>query len=137
MADFESDPIVNANPAPAADNTTADGNSKLESLLEEIKKAVAEFKTLEIVTVVGTVIPGESVKDLSFKFDKNSKTILTRIDILDGDITTVIDEAYVTGDYQSLREFHAQREEKGYSIVRNNIAAIRELFSAASALLKE
>jgi hypothetical protein len=137
MADFESDPIVNANPAPAAANTAADGNSKLEALLEEIKNAVAEFKTLEIVTVVGTVIPGESVKDLSFKFDKNSKTILTRIDILDGDITTVIDEAYVTGDYQSLREFHAQREEKGYSIVRNNIAAIRELFSAASALLKE
>ncbi len=119
------------------DATASDGNSKLEGLLEEIKNAVAEFKTLEIVTVVGSIKPGKSVKDLSFEFGDDTKSILTRIDLLSGDITTVLDEAYVTGDYQGLRDYHAQREDKGYVIIRNNIAAIKELFSVATSFLEQ
>ena len=120
-------------PSSAEAGSTADG--KLENLLGEIKEAVADFKELRIVTVVGTT-QGNSVKKLDFKFTGDTKTILTRIDLLDGDTSTNIDEAFITGDYEALREFHARREENAYTIVRTNIAALRELFSLATSLLK-
>ena len=121
-----------------ASSTTASNNSKadnkLNNLLDEIKEAVADFKELRIVTVVGTT-QGNSVKDLDFEFTGDTKTILTRIDLLDGDTSTIIDEAFITGDFETLREFHARREENAYTIVRTNIAALRELFSLATSLL--
>jgi hypothetical protein len=110
-------------------------DSKLENLLNEIKEAVADFKELRIVTVVGTT-QGNNVKDLDFSFTGETKTILTRIDLLDGDTSTIIDEAFMTGDFETLRDFHARREENAYTIVRTNIAALRELFSLATSLLE-
>lgn len=124
----------NTNPSTTAGSSAANG--KLENLLTEIKEAVADFKELRIVTVVGTT-QGNNVKDLDFSFTGDTKTILTRIDLLDGDTSTIIDEAFITGDFETLRDFHARREENAYTIVRTNIAALRELFSLATSLLKD
>lgn len=125
----------------ADETTTTDAGAdsavdgKLENLLNEIKEAVADFRELRIVTVVGTT-QGNSVKKLDFKFTGDTKTILTRIDLLDGDTSTIIDEAFITGEFEALREFHARREENAYTIVRTNIAALRELFNLAASLLE-
>jgi hypothetical protein len=107
----------------------------LQSLLNKIQGALKNLVTLEIVTAVGHVRfkrkpgPAESGEWDSPDLDdeQDYKAILTRIDLLQGDIKTVFHEEFVTGQYQSLRDFHAAREDKGHQIVRDNIEAIKDL----------
>ena len=54
----------------------------------------------------------------------------SRIGLLDGDITTIIDERFLPeGGIEELRAFHQQRVEEGGEIVERNIRALKELVS--------
>jgi hypothetical protein len=106
---------------------------KLEVLQQAIVDSLGQLITLNIVTAVG---PIESLKD-GLTFDESKvKAIATKIDLLQGDITTVCDQEFVTGNYQSLREFHAEREKEGREIISNNIRTLQELLKWVSDLLK-
>ena len=102
---------------------------KLENLKAKIIQSIENLVTLEIVTAVGSVKPSEGGKGKSAELDhsKNPKVIQTKIDLLQGDIETIYDEAFVTGDYQNLKNFHALREKEGYDIVMRNIEALEKL----------
>ena len=88
--------------------------------------------TLEIVTAVGTVQP--STRDAhgargEAQIDPDAKLLRTRVDLLQGDITTELDPAFVTGDYREFRAFHAERERQAVEIVKSNIEVVRALLS--------
>ncbi len=110
-------------------------SNNLNALVTKIKDSLNNLVTLEIITAVGQVRlkpksgssqdPERSFPDLDY--DKNPKVILTKIDLLQGDIKTVFHEEFVTGNYQSLKDFHADREKEGYEIVHKNLAALKEL----------
>ncbi|MBI4300188.1 MAG: hypothetical protein HY677_03555 [Chloroflexi bacterium] len=102
----------------------------MADLLTTIKNALEKLVSLEIVTAVGPIKGGET-SNADIDWDQNPKVILTRIDLLQGDIKTVFDPVFVTGEYQSLRDFHANREKEGHEIVLKNIAALRALYSLA------
>jgi len=104
-----------------------------EPLMDKIKKAADNLVTLEIITAVGNVAL-QTDKKPDIDFSQNPKVILTKIDLLQGDITTIFNEEYVTGSYQSLRDFHAAREKQGHEIVEANIAALTKLFELAKTL---
>ena len=103
----------------------------LDGLLEKIKNAFSNLVTLEILTAVGQIKfptddnPDPSLPDLDI--DKDPKVILTKIDLLQGDIKTVYDPEFITGKYQVLKEFHKAREEQGHEIIKKNIEVLREL----------
>lgn len=96
-------------------------------LMERIKNAANNLVTLEIITVVGDMVLKEGKTSPGIDYAKNPKIILTQINLLQGDITTVYHEEFVTGAYQSLREFHAAREKEGYAMVKANIEALKAL----------
>lgn len=103
--------------------TIGDLYAKLESSLENLV-------TLEIVTAVGLVQPttrdANGVK-VQAKTDAGAKLLRTSIDLVQGDITTEMDPAFVTGPYQDLREFHKAREAQAMEIVKGNIEAVKAL----------
>jgi hypothetical protein len=109
--------------------TTESGVPKKDYLLKlttKILEAVDDLITLRIITAVGLPkIDGEKGKP-EIDFAK-ANVISTKINLLQGDITTLFDPVFVTGGYQCLREFHAAREKEGSEIVQKNIAAIRSL----------
>jgi hypothetical protein len=100
------------------------------SFLNKIQAALENSVTLEIITAVGQ-IKGGPEKNAEIDWTKNPTVMLTKINLLQGDIETVFDPAYVTGDYQALRDFHADREKEGYDIVQKNLQALKELFNLA------
>lgn len=112
----------------------------LNGLITKIKESLVNLTTLEIITAVGQVRmkpKAESAEEISAGFpdldyDHNPRVILTKIDLLGGDIKTVFHEEFVTGNYQNLREFHAGREKEGYEIVQKNLEAIKSLLNLAS-----
>lgn len=114
----------------------------MKELKTRIRDAIENLVTLEIVTAVGQVRGGSGegegggrrAPDLDYGADP--KVILTKIDLLQGDVKTVFNEEFVTGNYQALREFHARREEEGFEIIQKNIAAIERLLNLVNANLE-
>lgn len=111
------------------------------SLLDRIRDSLGNLVTLEIATVVGPVRPSERgvglnprLADLDVDWGTNPPVILTKIDLLQGDIRTVMDEEFATGEYQALREFHSAREQEGHALIERNIAVLRELYRLAERL---
>jgi hypothetical protein len=112
----------------------------MKDLKGRIREAIENLVTLEIMTAVGQVDAGvgeggaSRSPDLDYAADP--KVILTKIDLLQGDIKTVFNEEFVTGNYQALRDFHARREQEGYEIIQKNIAAIERLLNLVNANLE-
>jgi hypothetical protein len=103
----------------------------MDELLKQLRDALNKYVTLEIVTAVGEVMV-DSKGDRDLDWTKNPAVALTKIDLLQGDIKTIFDASFVTGDFQALREFHASREQQGHDIIQKNIAALKSLFELAT-----
>jgi hypothetical protein len=72
----------------------------LNELIDSIKEAMANLVTLEIVTAVGNVkFQPKSAEEekivATIDYSKESKAILTKIDLLQGDVQTVFHEEFV------------------------------------------
>lgn len=102
----------------------------LQSILDKMDKLVS----LEIVTTVGDVEYKNNKFEIAFK-DK-PKVLYSKIDLLQGDITTVMNQEYITGEYQALRTFHEEQITRGQDIIKKNIEAAKALASALKNELK-
>jgi len=111
---------------------TNDIKSSLNGLKNSIEKGFKNLKTLEITTTVGKVTQNitktENGIEVDFK-DPNSKTIFTKIDLLQGDINNCIDPEIEDGKYASLKDFHEKQVEKGQAIIHKNIDVILKILS--------
>ncbi len=113
-----------------------DSKNNAGELMDKIKKALDNLVTLEIITAVGQVKLGDKVSP-EIDYSKNPKVILTKINLIQGDIKTVYDPEFVTGEYQSLKDFHAKREDEGYEIIKTNIETLKSLFNFAKDMINE
>jgi hypothetical protein len=101
-----------------------------KSIADAIKSAVKDLTQLEVVTMVGPVSvkandTGKIVADIAP--DTETKAMVTRIDLIDGDIRNLVDPVFVTGDLQSVRDFHNEQVKKGNDIIVRNIEAVADL----------
>ena len=106
-----------------ADNGDAGGNiggGGWQEILDDLKKAAGNLMTLEITTTV----VGDQPKEIS-----------TKIDLVQGDISNSLNEAFLTdADLQPIREFHTGQVEKGQAIIRGNVELIVDLVKQLRAL---
>lgn len=104
-----------------------------KELLGRIESALDDLTTLNIVTAVGRVtLPAKDAASGPVPpVDRDAKVMRTSIDLLRGDMTTVMDPDFVTGPYQALREYHAAREKQGAAIIQANIEALKSLKNLA------
>lgn len=93
--------------------------------IQAIKAALENLIEVEIVTAVGAVKKNDKGK-LDFDPDK-TQVCFTRIDLLRGDITQSVDPALLGDDRKAVRDLHEANSKQGMQIVRDNIAAVREL----------
>lgn len=116
--------MSNQSDVPEAGNGDENGDEN-ESILEWILKSLGDMVSLEIKTLVGetTINP----KDNTPNYPTRPKAMYTKIHLLDGDITTIYDPEFITGEYTSLREFHQEREKQGQQIIQDNLKAIHGL----------
>ena len=118
-------------------------SDKLNELIASIKDAIVNLVTLEIVTAVGDVrFQPKSAEEKDkiiamIDYSKEPKAILTKVDLLQGDIQTVFHEDFVTGNYKELKEFHAAREKQGHEIIKENLAALDKLFQFTKKLIED
>ncbi len=113
----------------AAQPTTANV-SDWQALANRIENAIQQAYTLRIITIVGPLTSVQNtgkVNEIDSDWSKDQAVAKTTINLLDGDITTQFDEKFIKDPaYQSLRDFHAAREEQGHKIVMDNLAALEQ-----------
>ena len=104
----------------------------ISDILGKLEASLQNMLSLEIVTAVGGVRPStrdaQGIKQ-QISVDPGAKILRTRIDLLQGDLSTEMDPAFVTGDYTDLRAFHAEREKQALDIVKANVEAVKALIS--------
>ncbi len=110
-----------------------------QELWAKISDAADELIKLDIVTAVG---PLKYQTDASGKGHyvpdgaAPTKVMHTRIDLVQGDVVTQMDEEFATGKFQALRDYHAAREKQGNEIIQANIKTLKSLFELLTQIKK-
>ncbi len=94
------------------------------SSIQDVKNSVNNLKTLEIRTVIWKFKWDAKEKKADQK-EGEVKQILTQIDLLKGDITTLLSEDFLEAPYNQIRDFHAEREKRGQEIIEDNYKGIK------------
>ena len=102
-------------------------------ILEDIQNKLKDLVTLNIVTVVGDVAYKQdgSNSEPVVNDGNNARCISSSINLLDGDIKTLIHEALTTDEFKNILDFHLSREKEGHNIIKGNIEALMELVKLA------
>lgn len=96
------------------------------SFIDKLKASAEKLITLNITTAVGNAEEDPNSPG-TFTVAKNAKIMNSSIDLLQGDITTIIPEEFMEPPYSAIREFHQAREESGQQIIKENIKIVKEL----------
>lgn len=110
--------------------------SKFQDFIKYVEERVVDLTNLEIKTIVGDFDVDVNEK-VSLRRDNDYKLMNSRINLIDGDITTHISKELVSDEYEWMRNFHAHKEEKGHEIIQGNIQAIASLIDLFRELNRE
>ncbi len=112
-----------------ADETEAAPDRTGQSFFDKVLEKAADLSSLTIQTIVGDFTVDENNMKI-LATPQKSDSMLTRIDLIDGDITTAMSTKFLEGDYKELREFHAKREQEGRDIIKKNIETLETIAKA-------
>ena len=119
--------------------------SSFDVLYDKIENAVSDLTTLKVITAVGNVDVSQTAVDqngekrvVRAETYQNAKAILSTIDLIDGDISTVMDEAFVNdAGFVGLRDDHLLRVQDAQAIVDKNLKTLLDMVKTVGDILKE
>ena len=98
------------------------------SFLDELQQKAENIATLKIITAVGDAQP-DADNPGSYKPADDAKVLYSSINLLDGDMTSIIPEAFLEAPMSSIRQYHQTREDNGRQIIKDNIDCLIKLVS--------
>lgn len=98
-----------------------------KSLSQMLLDAVGSAVRLQVVTQVGDVGISGTLNKYEVKLEPNGNAIATSINLVEGDITSVVPEKFWAPDQQIVRDFHQAQVEQAKAIVERNLRLIGEL----------
>lgn len=101
--------------------------------LKKIAEALENLVQLEVKTIIG----GYSEQAGRLVPDSTARTISSRINLLDGDITTAMHEDFLSSPLDDIRQYHAEREQQSQQMIQHNILALKELATLALQLNRQ
>jgi hypothetical protein len=118
--------------------------TSFDELYDKIENAVKNLTTLKVVTAVGDVTIGQSsvteagaIRETRTENYQNAKAILSTIDLIGGDIITVMDEVFAKDTvYASIRDDHMERIKGAQEIVNQNVQTLLALVKAVGDILE-
>jgi len=105
--------------------------SKLDDFIKAIGDKITDMTNLNIQTVMGGRLK-KNEDNFEFVNDEDIQGIISKIDLIDGDIKTQITEEFYKS-YPELVQFHQAREVKGHEIIDGNIRTLKTMWD----ILKE
>jgi methyl coenzyme M reductase subunit D len=106
----------------------------LEELQKQIQAAIKNVISLKITTIVGNVMQEDLTTPPTVT---DSKTMHTEIDLLQGDLVSMIDQRLLADEFAIIRQHHEKREEQAHEIIDGNIKALGKLAALVQEMLDE
>ncbi len=98
-------------------------------LADKIIGTLKAVQELQIITIVGKITINSafdpSTRTITIAGDQQS--IVSSIDLVQGDITHGIDPAFAPGKDDALREFHERQVKQGNEIIARNITMLKDI----------
>jgi hypothetical protein len=101
--------------------------------LDDIKDALSNLVNLDVRTIVGDF----DHDDDGIRAKGDAKSIVTRINLLGGDITTAFSSEFLDSPLDEVRDFHSMREAHALEIVQGNIQALQQLVTLIGTIQQE
>jgi hypothetical protein len=101
--------------------------------LKKISDSLERLVQLEVKTIVGDYSEQEGRLIPS----ASARVISSRINLLNGDITTAMHEDFLMSPLDDIRQYHAEREQQSQQLIHNNIQALKELTLFAAQLTRQ
>ncbi len=116
-----------------------------KDIKQKIIDAIRNFATLKITTEVVNIRAGEKcgkpddpdAESFSPDHFNETKKMVTKIDLLQGDIKTSYDEEFVIGKYQTLKAIHTEKEKTAYDIVLQNMTTLEKLLELSACHMED
>jgi len=106
----------------------AEDRKNWEDLQKKFLKAANEVVNLRITTTVGDVAMVKDAEGAQFQPKvSNSASLYTVVNILQGDMETIIDQSLLSEKFDAIRELHKDREEQAHLIIQKNMETLTEL----------
>jgi hypothetical protein len=109
------------------------------SFFDKTLAALENLSELKIRTLVGEFEyhPDDDDRKYELRFKKggNIEGMVSRINLVLGDIDTEISPKFAT-EYSQLREFHLAKENQGHEIVKKNMEVLAEVAKTIAELIK-
>jgi len=104
-----------------------------KSFIDLLEQKLTDLVSLNIITAVGPVSCTKIGDKITVKIPASdgSKCISSTINLLDGDIDTLIHDDFMSEKLKPVLDFHLEREKKGHEIIKGNINALKELLDLA------
>jgi hypothetical protein len=105
-----------------------DTRSTPESIHKRLLEAADNLMNLRITTVVGEAeVRVAGNRSLATITGTPVTSMVTNINLVEGDIWTIVGGAALTADHAELRAYHAGLVDRGTDIVRQNLEAVQAL----------
>ncbi len=113
--------------------------SGLDRLMARLESAINDMTDLKVITAVGNIsvevvntTEDGITTSIRTETQKDSRAIISDIDLIDGDIMTAIDNIFITdAAYAHIRDEHLARVNDAQAIVSRNINVLKELATTA------
>ncbi len=113
--------------------------SGLDRLMARLESAINDMTDLKVITAVGNIsvevvntTEDGITTSIRTETQKDSRAIISDIDLIDGDIMTAIDNIFITdAAYAHIRDEHLARVNDAQAIVSRNINVLKELAATA------
>ena len=108
-----------------------------DSFRSYILGAVKAAVELRITTVVGDAKLDGPIAELKTQLEAGGKhqSIITSMNLIEGDIVTVISPDNITDERRWLRDFHEAQIKRGEDLVNRNLETLAKLGSSLLALV--
>lgn len=109
---------------------------KFTKMVSETFKAVTD---LRVITIVGDVTVKSAFKDAKTEIEiaSDQKSIVTSINLIEGDITYGIDPEFAPGKESAVRDFHERQVELGQTIIERNVTLLKDIAKELIEMSKE
>lgn len=100
------------------------------NVLEHLSAAVQGAMNLRIITQVGDAKIGGDLAAPTVSLPGDGTSIVTNIDLAQGDITTVTSPALRDASYADVHTLHGQMVVQAQAIVERNIAILKDIIAS-------
>lgn len=97
-----------------------------EALGATIRSAI----NLRVITLVGDATIGGSIESPSVSMPAQAVSMVTNINLVEGDVSTLVSQAFLGSEYAELRTLHAAVTEQAHKIIERNIEILQAILKS-------